>query len=424
MVAVCLLTLLPAGAAAHPGFAASAGERSRARASGGNRAFRVAPPPLMYVGGVYQPRRSCKPAEISAAATTRRSPDGVVAVVTLTTQRKCDIHVGDLDPTLDDADGNSLGVPVVSDADTANPAMNPGWSPFTTFGFAWDGSWCGAPAATVLVPLKKGTARAALSGPQPGCAGSSSATVVPGTFGYPGDPVQAAPPEWRFLTASLHVPKVTRSPRFVDPYVVFTNSSDQPAVLGPTPTYEIGVHDKYGDGTDGEGERRLPAQPAGRTVPAQGSLRVNLPSQSIVEDYRNLRGRRVTATFAIAGVPTASTTSRLDHTALRSFVGHCRLDGMTVPAGTSHRGKMCVSLRWRFAVQPRPASRVLHLRWHGYCASRHATVDKRQTRHSVVIAVTDIARNRAGCHEARGEVTLRLASRLGTRTVYHAALGP
>src|SRR6201999_4600340 len=139
----------------------------------------------------------------------------------------------------------------------------------------------------------------------PSCAGSSSTSIVPGAFGYPGDPVQGAPPEWRFLTITFHVPAVTRSPRFVHPSATFSNSSDQPVVLGPRPTYEIGVHDKYGDGTTGEGERTLPLQNGDRVVPAGGSLRVDLPTQSLVDDYRDLRGRRVTATFAVAGVPTA-----------------------------------------------------------------------------------------------------------------------
>jgi hypothetical protein len=419
---VCLLALLPAGAAAQTGSAAPTGHRSGAKTT--SRAFLVAPPPLLIVGGVYQPKRTCRPHEVSATATTRHSPDGVVAVVILTTRHACDIHVGDLDPTLFDADGNSLSVPVVADLDTTNPAQNPNWWPFTTLGFGWDGSWCGAPAATVVVPLKKGTVQAPLSGPQPGCSGTSTATIVPGTFGHPGDPVQSAPPEWRFLSASFHVPKVTRTPSLVHPTVTFTNSSDQPVVLGPRPTYAIGIHDKYGDGTEAAGLRRLPTRAAGRTVPAEGSLRVELPTQSIVDVYRDLRGRPVSVTFAMAGVPTATTTSTLDHTALRSFEGHCRLDGSTVPAGSTHRGKQCDSLRWRFAVEPRPGSRVLHLRWRGYCIPGRARVEKRQTRRSVVVAVTAIARSRPSCSEARGRVSVRLASRLGTRRVYHAATVP
>jgi hypothetical protein len=388
--------------------------------------FRVASPPVLFIGGVYTPRRTCKSAEVHADARLRESPDGVVGVVTLTTKHKCDIHVGDLTPTLYDAQHHSLGVPVVADPDTTNPAVNEGWGPFTTLGFAWDGSWCGASAATVEVPLTKGTVQASLSGPQPGCAGSSTAMVIPGAFGYPGDPVQGAPPEWRFLTASFHVPAVTRSPALVHPFVTFTNSSDQPVVLGPTPTYQIGVHDKYGDGTYGGGERALPL-PAGPTVPADGSLLVDLPTQSLVDDYRNLRGKRLTPTFAIAGAPTASTTSELDHAALNSYKGHCRLDGSTLPTYTIHGNKECVSLKWKFASQPKPVSRVLHLTWRGYCVRKHVAVDKRETRHSVVLVVTDIeqmTQTKGHCGEVRGHVAVRLASRLGSRTVDHAPTQP
>jgi hypothetical protein len=347
-----------------------------------------------------------------------------VSVVALTARHRCDIQVGDLHPTLYDAAGTRLNVPVVANPDTVNPATNEGNSPFTTLGFAWDGSWCGASAATVAVPLRKGRVHARLSGPQPGCTGSSTATIVPGALGYPGDPVQGAPPEWRFLTARFHVPAVTRSPAFVHPWVTFSNSSDQPVVLGPAPTYEIGVQDKYGDGTSGEGERTLLLHAGARTVAAHGSLRVDLPTQSIVGDYRILRGRRATATFAMAGVPTASTTSVLDHAALNSYQGHCRVNGSDLPTFTTQGNKECVSLKWTFAVEPSPASRVLHLKWRGYCVSQRVTVNKRQTRRSIVIAVTNLERMKARCAEVRGRVTVRLASRLGERRIHHAAIQP
>jgi hypothetical protein len=423
-IAVCSLALLPTGLAAHAGSGAPAGQPTRPKTLARDRAFLVAPAPYTSIGGPPTPRRTCRAAEVHATATARRSPDGVVTVVALTTKHTCDIHVGELHPTLYDAEGNRLGVPVVADADPVNPAENEGSAPFTTLGFAWDGSWCGASAATVAVPLTKGSVHTKLTGPQPRCTVSSAVTIVPGAFGYPGEPVQGAPPEWRFLIVSFHVPAVTRSPGFVHPYLRFTNSSDQPVVLGPTPTYEIGVHDKYGDGTDGEGERTLPLHAGARTVAAQGSLRVDLPTQSIVEDYRDLRGKRVTATFAMAGVPTASTTSELDHAALNSYEGHCRLNGSTVPTFTTQGNKECVSLKWRFAVKPSPARHVLHLRWHGYCVSRHASVNKRQTRHSVVIAVTNIERTQARCAVVRGRVSLRLGSRLGRRHIHHAATRP
>jgi hypothetical protein len=308
-----LALLLVVGLARHAGSAAVPGPSTWTDHEVTDPAFLVAPAPATVIGGAYLSRRTCRAGEVHATATFRRSPDGVVGVVALTTERRCDIRVGKLRPTLYDADGNRLGVPVVADADTTNPAWNPGSAPFTTLGFAWDGSWCGPLAATVAVPLTRGTVQARLSGPQPDCTGSSSSTIVPGAFGHPGDRVQGAPPEWRFLTASFHVPAVTRSSSLVHPDVVFTNSSDHPIVLSPTPTYEIGVHDRYGDGTDGEGLHTLPVQPGADTVPAHGSLRVELPTESIVDDYSDLRGTWVTATFAMAGVPTAGSTSRLDH---------------------------------------------------------------------------------------------------------------
>lgn len=424
---MCLLAVLPTGGATHARVSPPPGAPARTKPAIRNRAFLVAPAPYLVIGGPGLPWRNCRAKEVQATAASRRSPDGVVSVVALTTKHRCNINVGKLRPTLYDGTGHPLGVPVVDNADTTNPAQNSGWQPggdSTTLGFAWDGSWCGAAAATVSVPLAKGSVRAALSGPQPGCTGSSTATIVPGAFGFSGDPVQGAPPEWSSLTVAFHVPKVTRSPAFVHPYVTFTNSSGEDVVLGPKPTYEIGVHDKYGDGTDGEGEHTLPITLDDRTVPALGSLRVDLPTQSIVTTYRDLRGRRVTASFAMAGVPTATTTSRLDRTALASYQGHCRLNGVTMPAFTTQGNKECVSLTWRFATRPSPSSRVLHLRWRGYCVRKHATVNKRQTHTSVVIAVTDIETMKANCREVRGRVSVRLAARLGSRQIHHAATQP
>jgi hypothetical protein len=422
-IAVGLFALGSASVAAPAG---SAGDRPALTPTAAQaRSFRVAPAPYLIVGGAYMPRRTCKAVEVHAAAMVRRSPDGVVDVVTLTTKRQCDIHVGDLRPTLYDAQHQLLDVPVVADADKTNPAENQGWTPLTTLGFAWDGSWCGASATTVAVPLTKGTVQAMLSGPQPGCTGSSTAVIVPGAFGYPGDPVQSAPPEWRFLTAAFHVPAVTRSPALVHPYVTFENSSDQPVVLGPTPTYQIGVHDKYGDGTDGEGEHAVPLHTGARTVPAHGSLRVDLPTQSLVNDYRNLRGKRITTSFAMAGVPTASTTSELDHADINSYKGYCRLNGSTMATFTTRGNNECVSLKWVFASKPKPASHVLHLKWHGYCVSKHVTVNERETHRSVVVAVTNIeTMTQSNCTKRGGRVEVRLASPRGSRQIDHAATQP
>lgn len=420
---LCALPLLTIGLSANAGPAGRSVHRSRA-VIWLRRPFRVAPPPLPYSGVPSIPRRTCRASEVRGVAGARHAADGVVVDLILTTKHQCDIQVGALRPRLYDVDGNRLHVPVVANADTINPAQNPKGGPFTTMGFAWDGSWCGAPVATVAVPLTKGRVYAKFVGLGPDCKGTTNSTIIPGVFGYPGGPVQAAPPEWRFLTASLHIPAVTRSPAFAHPYVTFSNPTDHLIVLNPVPMYEIGVHDKYGDGTAGEGERRLPVYGGSMTVPAHGSLLVHLPTQTIVEDYRNLRGPRATATFAIAGVPTAETTTRLDHASLASYEGHCRLNGATVPTFTVEGDKECVSLQWRYVVKPSATSRILRLRWHGACVASHAQVAKRQTRRSVVIAVTNIETLRSHCSQVHGRVVVRLASPLGQRPVHHAMTQP
>ncbi|HTR68990.1 MAG TPA: hypothetical protein VMH41_02025 [Mycobacteriales bacterium] len=393
------------------------------------RQFGVAPAPYTIIGGIYQPRRTCKSSEVNATAETRRAPDGVVAVAVLTTDRKCDIHVGELKPTLYDAQHNPLDLPVVDNPDTANPASNEGWIPKTTLGFAWDGSWCGPDATTVSIPLTKGAVEATFNGPEPKCTGTSASTIIPGAFGNGREPVQGAPPEWRFLTTSFHVPAVTRSPSFVHPRVTFTNSSDQPVVLRPFATYGIGVRDKYGDGTEVLALHPLRLAAGADTVPADGLLTVKLPSESIVTDYRNLRGRRVTATFSMAGVPDADATSRLNHASLTSYEGgHCRLDGRRMRTFTTYYNKECDSLPWRFVTKPTPATQVLHVRWHGYCAStKLARGHKRETKKSVVVGVADIVNmnpRNGHCSVRRGKVAIRLSAPLGSRHIHHAATEP
>jgi hypothetical protein len=273
--------------------------------------FEVAGPPVTIIGGSVTQRRLCAADEIHATATLRPAPDGVVGVVNLTTRHNCATQLDAIHPTLVDAAGLPLEVRVVANADHNNPAIDEGWIPFTSFGFAWDGSWCGTHAAAVTIALNNGSVRAPLAGPQPGCTGMSNSVLIPGALGYVGDPVQGAPPEWRYLTATLRVAPVTPGPALHNLQLTLTNSSGQPVVLQPRPTYVIGVRDKYGDGTQGEADHPLPLRPGALVVPAHGTLRIALPVESILPDYPNLRGGQVSVTFAMAGVASASATTRV-----------------------------------------------------------------------------------------------------------------
>jgi hypothetical protein len=275
--------------------------------------FDVAPAPVTIVGGADTARRACRPAEISGNATLRRAPGGVVGVVNLTSASNCDIDLGAIHPTLLDQQGQPLALTQVANADSNNPAANAGWIPRTSFGFAWNGSWCGQPATSVQVPLKHGSVEVPLAGPQPGCSGASTSVVIPGAAGYPGNPVQGAPPAWRFLTVTLAVAPATNTSTLHGLRLTFTNNSAQPVRLAPTPTYFIGVRDTYGDGTQGEANHLLVIKSGLDIVPAHGTLRVSLPPESIVQDFNNLRGPTATITFEMAGVPTASATTRIAH---------------------------------------------------------------------------------------------------------------
>lgn len=277
-------------------------------------AFRVAPPPMLIIGGEYLPRRTCTPAEIHGTASLQPAQGGDLGVVTVYATG-CDIHLGPITPTLLDADRRSLGVPVVSDSDHANAAMFNGWVPPRSFGFAWDGSWCGPPARYIQVPLTDGSLTLPLTGSPPACFGGSHSRIVPGVKGYPNTPVQAAPPEWDSLRVQVHVAPVTTGPALQDFQLTFANSTHQPIALNPVPTFCVGIHDGYGDGTDCQAFQPLPVPSGTPVVPAHGTWQANLPPQSISDSWQNLRTHTLTVTFAVAGIPTATTTTVMDSSA-------------------------------------------------------------------------------------------------------------
>jgi hypothetical protein len=278
-----------------------------------DRPFAIAGPPSAVVTGLPQrDHRACTPAQTRATATLRPSPDGVVGVVDLTSSHHCAVQLDTIQMTLLDPAGQPLGVRI------ANPnsfiaATNEDSIPFSSFGFAWDGSWCGARAATLRVALKNGSVRAPLSGPQPECTGASNSMIIPGALGYIGDPVQGVPPEWRSLTSSLTTAPVTSGPAVHDLQVTLTNSSGAPVTLQPTPTYLISVELKSGaGGLDYEVEHMLPLKPGAFVVPAHGTLRITLPDEPISADiYSHLRGHEATVAYVMAGFAEAAANTRV-----------------------------------------------------------------------------------------------------------------
>ena len=268
-------------------------------------AFQVAGPPLTVVGGIPADRRWCRPRQVTGRAMLRPAADGVLGVVKLSSPGACNLLIKQTTPTLLGGDGQALAIPAKPNPDSNNPATNNDWAiePAAALGFHWTGSWCGAPPRAVRVALQQGSVVAPLSGAPPACRPNASGALITGVTGLPGQPTQAALPGWRLLSARLHVSSVTGKPSLHGMWVDFSNTSQQPVTLIPA-RYCIGVADTYGDGTGCQSLRLL--TPGDATVPANGSLRIHLPDQSLAWTYRDLRGPRFTVTFAMAGVPSAT----------------------------------------------------------------------------------------------------------------------
>jgi hypothetical protein len=278
-----------------------------------DRPFDVAgPPSAVFTGLPQREHRACTPAETRATATLRPSPDGVVGVVDLTSSHHCAVQLDTIQMTLLDPAGQPLGVQVAGPSRFI-PATNEDSAPFSSFGFAWDGSWCSARAAALSVALKNGSVRATLSGPQPACTGSTNSVIIPGAVGYIGDPVQGAPPEWRSLTTTLSVAPVTSGPALDDLQVTLTNSSGAAVTLQPTPTYLIAIEPRNGaGGLDYQIEHLLPLKPGAFVVPAHGTLRIALPDEPIPADiYKHLRGRQAIVSYVMAGFADAQANTRV-----------------------------------------------------------------------------------------------------------------
>lgn len=290
------------------GSAAASVREGRAAKAPAPVAFEVAGPPVLVIGGIPDRRPTCRPRQVTGKALLRPSPDGVLGVVKLSSAAKCNVRLAGTAPSVLDAKGRRLAVPVESNLDTNNPATNNNWAVERTAseGFAWDGSWCGRQPVRLRVALPRGSVVTRLSGSPPACSETTGSRLIVGVTGLAGQPTEAAPPEWRYLSAQLEIGGIAGvGPALHAMSVTFTNSSSQAVELIPA-RYCIGAHDKYGDGTDCEASRVLTKHD--RTIPADGALTLPVPDQSLSEDYRDLRGRRITVAFAMAGVPTATTT--------------------------------------------------------------------------------------------------------------------
>jgi hypothetical protein len=274
-------------------------------------------------------QRPCHPVDVTATATTRAIVGGVAGVVHLQ-GKSCSLHVTLGTTGLLDAAGHHLKLTVVTKQSKVNPPDNvrPDLELAqgrALWGFTWTGSWCGAKAATVVLPMtddpsdpnNKGpyrTLQARLIGPQPLCTGRSSAVLrsgVPGSTAgvhWPADAVLPAPPSWAALGASISLP-ATSDPSVLAPFTLtLTNPTAQPIALSPCPEYTFLL---AAGSTEQAGPGVLPCH-AHETVPAHGSAQFTIPAQDYawLPATRVPAGTRITVRVAIAAAPTATATTR------------------------------------------------------------------------------------------------------------------
>jgi hypothetical protein len=279
-----------------------------------DRSFAVAPaigpnPPQVRD---YPP---CQPQQVLTQATLRSTPDGVIGVVSLRAGR-CTLQGAQISGLLDPS-GNRLPIPLTTRPPSSLPIAQ-GW-PDTSLegradiGFAWLGSWCSPSARAIRITLPRGSVDAHLTGPQPGCTGTSTSRLVPGVTNLPGQPTQSAPASWQHLTTRLRVTGTNTDTLLRGLRVTFTNPTGASIPLSPIPTYTLGVTDTHGDGTAAETQQLLPdrGDPEDVTVAAHGSLTIALPNLDISPDSPNFRSTAIQVTFSIAGAHPATITTHI-----------------------------------------------------------------------------------------------------------------
>jgi hypothetical protein len=183
-------------------------------------------------------------------------------------------------------------------------------------GFAWSGTYCGPPAASVEVKVQGGWLVSPLTGPQPACRHHASSSLIPGALGGHGQAVVPAPVSWRALHARLVLP-TTFSPGAIPVVVVLTNTGSEPVPLSdPCPTYVArGTLDSSGWSSGfGLPDANLCGEPG--TIPPGKSMTFTLPSMDfpttkIFPQLHVKSGDLLRLTWSIAGVPPATATTHI-----------------------------------------------------------------------------------------------------------------
>jgi hypothetical protein len=270
------------------------------------------------------------PADVTATAETRPIASGVAGVVELIGAH-CSLHISTWSTELLDSSGTDLAVAMDATVTTVNPALNQrtdvplalgsvGW------GFTWRGSWCGPKAVAVVIALDANPSQPAsgppdqivapLTGPAPPCRGHSAAVLIPGVPGDPTDATLTPPPEWAGLRATLTLPATTDGHTLSSAVVQLENTTAVPIVISPCADYALDIENSTAGGTALQGGGgALPCPQSPEVVPASGTISYDLGAQTYDEGDPGggaNEGSTVTASLAIAGIPTARATARVN----------------------------------------------------------------------------------------------------------------
>jgi hypothetical protein len=270
------------------------------------------------------------PSDVTATAQTRPIVAGVAGVVELVGAH-CSLHISAGPTELLDSAGNRLVLQVDTTPKAVNPAANqrsdlPLAIGIAGWGFTWRGSWCGAAATAVVLALDDGSSQPAsssgerivapLTGPAPACHGMSDAVLVPGVPGGPTDPTLTPPPQWAGLRATLTLPATTDGHTLPAVVVDLQNTAAVPITISPCPDYTLDIDSAVTGGTEMDaGGGALPCPQRAQVIPAHAAISYHLDARPYDQGGPGNganQGSTVTARFAIAGIPTARATLRVN----------------------------------------------------------------------------------------------------------------
>jgi len=286
--------------------------------------FRMAPPPQLVIGAAPLPRPTCTPHQISAIAVTRRTDSGVLGVIRLVgavvkhwhgLALRCTLPITRGPSALIGPHGRPLNVPL-SGGDRTSPPANPRPdlalnNGNAIWGFAWLGSYCGAPARAIEIPPRHADAaplRIPLHGPQPACQPATGAsTLIDGIAGAPGEPVQPPRPDYSNLRLTGQIEPGTTGDQLAPIDLTLRTIGSAPITLDPCPAYagRDQATARSGGFSDPISSGYLPCTKHAAVIRPGRPLHWTIPATSLLQTpgTGTIPGSTVYVQLGIAGVP-------------------------------------------------------------------------------------------------------------------------